>query len=121
LVARKATSAAGGGEILDGLLAARPDQRDALRSYVQRAKALRNECGCAMSGAFLTAAIVVFITQFVFFRNVHRMPLLGEVPAGVAFVFVAGLIGKALGVGVARLRLALLYRGLRIRYRGEGV
>ena len=114
------TLATGSGDILERLLAARPDRRDALRPYVRKVKALRNECGCAMSGAFLVGAIGLLIVHYLFLLDIVRLSLLGEVLGGAAFVFGAGLIGKALGIAVARLRLALLYRGLRNRYRGEG-
>jgi hypothetical protein len=115
------TLATGSGDILERLLAARPDRRDALRPYVRKVKALRNECGCAMSGAFLVGAIGLLIVHYLFLPDIVRLSLLGEVLAGTAFVIGAGMIGKAVGIGIARLRLALLYRGLRNRYRGEGV
>ena len=114
------TLVTGSGDILERLLAARPDRRDALRPYVQQAKRLRNECGCAMSGAFLVGAIGLLIVHYLFFRDIIRVSLPGEVLAAVAFVFGAGLIGKAVGIGIARARLVLLYRHLRVRYRGEG-
>jgi hypothetical protein len=115
------TLATASGDILERLLAARPDRRDALRPYVQKVKALRNECGCAMSGAFLTGAIGLVIVRHLFLPHIFPMSLVGEVLAAAAFVIGAGMIGKAMGIAVARLRLALLYRGLRNRYRGEGV
>jgi hypothetical protein len=115
------TLATGTGDILERLLIARSDQRDALRSYVQRAKALRNECGCAMGGAFLIGSIGLLILYHLFLRDIGRMSLLTEALVGAVFVFGAGMIGKAVGVGIARVRLAVLYRGLRVRYRTEGV
>jgi len=115
------TLATGSGDILERLLAARPDRRDALRPYVQRVKRLRNECGCAMSGAFLVGAIGLLIVRHLFLPDIVPMPLLGEVLAGAAFVIGAGLVGKAVGIGIARVRLVLLYRDLRKRHRGEGV
>jgi len=40
--------------------------------------------------------------------------------AGAAFVFGSAVVGKLTGMGIARLRLALLYRDLRIRFPLEG-
>jgi hypothetical protein len=121
LMGRNMTRATGTDDILERLLSSRPDQREALRFYIQRAKALRNECGCAMGGAFLIGSIGLLIIYHLFLRDIGRMSLLTEVLAGVAFVVSAGMIGKVVGIGIARVRLAILYRGLRVRCRTEGV
>ena len=39
---------------------------------------------------------------------------------GAALVFGAGILGKIIGIAIARIRLGLLYRELRIRFSAEG-
>lgn len=107
-------------DILERLLTAFPERREALLPYVERAKRYRNDCGCAMSGAFLIAAILAVAAWTLRHGGVGRPGPLAGLALAVAFVFGAGVAGKLLGVGVARLRLALLYRALRGPRMGSG-
>jgi hypothetical protein len=107
-------------EILENLLRLRPQDRDTLHRYVQRAKVYRNECGCAMSGVFLVAASAFLAFDFLWFRGPVHDGLILQLFAGAAFVFGSAVVGKLTGKGIARLRLALLYRDLRIRFPLEG-
>ena len=101
--------------VLDRLLHSRPQERERLRPYVDRAKALRSECGCSMGGAFMMTALVL-VVRAVAFAEPGGTTLVGRALRGVAIVFAAGGAGKLLGIGIARARLAWLYRQLRVRY-----
>jgi len=107
-------------DILQRLLQERPDDRDRFQLYVRRAKAYRNECGCAMSGAFLIAAALLVVAGSLWrpgaFTGGFFFPLLAD--AGL--VFGAAIAGKLAGIAIARLRLALLYREVRIQFAIEG-
>jgi hypothetical protein len=91
-----------------------------LRPYVERAAAYSNECGCGMGGAFLIGSIGVLFLYGFFFKGFGGDNLLTEALCGIAFVFTASIVGKLTGIGIARIRLALLYRHLRVKYELEG-
>ena len=121
LMARRAASVAGGSDILETLLRSRPQDREFLHDYVRRAKTYHNECGCAMSGIFLVGASLFLVLDFLWLRGpIHGGGPLFQLFAGVVFIFGSAVTGKLIGVGIARIRLALLYRDLRIRFEREG-
>ena len=120
LMARRAASVAGGSDILETLLRSRPQDREFLHDYVRRAKTYHNECGCAMSGIFLVGASLFLVLDFLWLRGPIHGDLLFQLFAGAAFIFGSAAIGKLIGMGIARIRLALLYRDLRIRFEPEG-
>lgn len=110
----------GESDILETLLRSRPQDLDIFHSYVRRAKSYRNECGCAMSGIFLLAASLLLVFDFLWLRGPTNGGLIFQLFAGAAIIFGSAVIGKLIGMGIARLRLALLYRELRIRFEPEG-
>jgi hypothetical protein len=73
-----------------------------------RARRYRNACGCALSGLFLIVSIAACGAGLVL-ADPFRWSL---VAIGIAFVFCASLLGKAVGIGWARVRLLLLHRSL---------
>ena len=105
---------------LERLWHALPNERDRLQPYVEKAKAYRNECGCVMGGVFFIGAFGLLIIDGLFSHQITDGGWVAATLRGAAFVFVASLLGKAIGIGIARLRLALTYRELRIRFRIEG-
>jgi hypothetical protein len=100
---------------LQRLLATRPDERERLLPYVDKAKGLAGECGCAMAGAFLTAALIMVVVYALAFDGLSPN-FIADALLGAGFVFSAGVIGKLVGMGIARARLALLYLDLRRRF-----
>lgn len=105
---------------LERLWHALPNERDRLRPYIEKAKAYRNECGCVMGGVFFVGALVLLILDSLFSHQITNGSWVGATLRGVAVAFVASLLGKAIGIGIARLRLVLTYRELRIRYPMNG-
>jgi hypothetical protein len=105
---------------LERLWHALPNERDALGPYVEKAKAYRNECGCVMGGVFFVGALALLVLDGLFSHQITNGSFVGATLRAAAFVFVASLLGKAVGVGIARTRLALTYRELRIRYPMNG-
>lgn len=106
--------------ILAQLWRALPDEREKLGPYVEKAKSYRNECGCAMGGGFLIGSLVLLILYRVFFNAVSSGHWFTTTLRGTALVFGACILGKVTGIAIARIRLGLLYRELRIRYHTEG-
>ena len=72
---------------------------------------LANECGCAMGGTFLAIAVTTSIAYFL----VAGEPGLRSGLLAIGFVFVASMVGKFVGLGVARIRLLWLHRVLTAR------
>jgi hypothetical protein len=105
---------------LEALLAALPDQRERLRPYIDKAHAYSAECGCALGGAFMVAATGALIPYGMLLHGFAGRGVVISVLEAVGFVFAATIIGKFVGVGIARVRLALLCRRLRALYPGEG-
>ncbi|MGB6415544.1 MAG: hypothetical protein WBF50_02965, partial [Pseudolabrys sp.] len=87
---------------------------------IEKAKAYRNACGCVMGGVFFVGALVLLILDGLFSHQITNGSWVAATLRGAAFVFVASLAGKAIGIGIARLRLVLTYRELRIRYPMNG-
>ncbi len=114
------TYLASGQDILDRLLHSRPEERDRLQPYVRRAKAYHNECGCAMSGAFLVTALLLVLIHGVWRHGSFQGGILTQLVLYAAFVLGAGFVGKMIGVSVARIRLALLCRDLQNQFALDG-
>jgi hypothetical protein len=91
----------------DGLARLAPDDPDRAELAV-RARSYARDCGCAMSGVFLGAALLLTIAFFAATRSVD----LRSLTAAVLFVFVATLLGKLLGLLLAWVRLVALARSL---------
>jgi hypothetical protein len=84
------------------------------RSDVHTRMARHNrDCGCAMGGMFLVAALIMAV---VYIAVTARFAI-GVIGAGIAFVMVSSLLGKAIGLVVASVRLGLLRRSLSRRVR----
>ena len=106
--------------ILERLWRSLPEERETLRPFVERAKAHRNACGCAMGGVFLVGAVVLLIIDGLFFHVIGGRHWAMVALLGAGFAFGAGILGKLIGIGIARVRLALVHRELRIRYHMQG-
>jgi hypothetical protein len=97
-----------------------PAERERLRPYIEKGKSFRKDCGCVMGGVSMVGALVLLILDGLFFHRISGRGVLTSTLRGSALVFGASIVGKTIGIGVARLRLALIYRDLRIRYGIEG-
>jgi hypothetical protein len=94
-------------------LALEPAER---RDVLARMARYNRECGCALGGAAMVAALLAALAYLLATETFG----VGVAFAAVAFVFGCSLLGKAVGLLVATARLALLRRSLsRRRPRGE--
>jgi len=91
-------------------LALEPAERADVQTRMAR---YNRDCGCAMGGAFTVAAL---LTAAVYIVVTARFAI-GVIGAGIGFVVVCSLLGKALGLVVASVRLGLLRRSLARRAR----
>ena len=101
---------------IERLLDSFPEERENLRPYVDRAKAYANECGCTMGGVFAMVSVGLLIAYYLFFDGFGAGNLIVNGLTMATLVFSAGITGKLIGIGLARIRLALLYRQLHTRY-----
>jgi hypothetical protein len=91
---------------VEAALSGRDDTRaDDVRRTAAR---LADDCGCAMGGAFLWVALLVGAPTLVITQHARPLAFVGAIAA----VFAAAGLGKAVGIGLATLRLLLLVRRL---------
>jgi hypothetical protein len=95
---------------IDALATRLPEADPRKAEFRRRIAALADECGCEMSGAFIAVALVLS-AAYLLLVGVG----LGSAIGAIVFVLVAGVVGKAIGLGVARLRLLWLGRVLAAR------
>ncbi|HZO96087.1 MAG TPA: hypothetical protein VFB42_01825 [Gaiellaceae bacterium] len=93
---------------VDDLLARLPAAGPERRALEARARAHSRDCGCALGGVFLTAALVA-VPAYVVAAGDHRVRTLA---AGALALLGAAAAGKLAGLALARARLALLRRTL---------
>jgi hypothetical protein len=86
-------------------LALEPSERAGVQTRMTR---YNRDCGCAMGGAFMVAALLTSAVCIV----VTARFAIGVIGAGIGFVVVCSMLGKALGLVVASIRLGLLRRSL---------
>jgi len=91
-------------------LALEPAERADVQARMTR---YNRECGCAMGGAFMVAALLAVLLYIA----VTAAFAIGVIGAGIAFVLISSLLGKVLGLTVASVRLELLRRSLSRRVR----
>jgi hypothetical protein len=71
------------------------------------------DCGCALGGAMMAAALLTVIAYIALTTTFS----LGVVGTGIALIVVCSMLGKALGLVVASVRLEMLRRSLSRRAR----
>jgi Mg/Co/Ni transporter MgtE len=71
------------------------------------------DCGCALGGVTMVAALLMVIAYIAMTATLS----LGVLGVGIAFIVVCSMLGKALGLVVASVRLELLRRSLSRRAR----
>jgi hypothetical protein len=90
------------------LIARRPMSPEDRAHRLDVATRLSHACGCETSGAFGSVALVAALIWVVQPGNAD----LAHLGLAAVAVLVAGLAGKALGIGLARVRLWLVLREL---------
>lgn len=93
-------------------LAAQLSDTDTRRAELRsRIATLGRECGCTMGGVFFAVAAMLTIAYFL----ATGLPSVGSGLLAIGFVFAASLLGKLVGLGVARIRLLALRHALTSR------
>jgi hypothetical protein len=106
---------------IDQLFHSSPEAREWLGPYMKRIETYSHECGCSMGASFLVAALGLVLVHCFLAKDSCRTNMFTDALRGIVFVFFASVAGKLLGILLARVRLALLYRYLITEFRIEGV
>lgn len=104
-------------EAVDALLAQVPADDPERPALQARAGKYSRECGCALAGAFLAAALLLALIHFA--TGGHLGLRTGV--EGALFVLGAAALGKAVGLLQAQLKLAWLRRLLSRKLERTGV
>jgi len=102
---------------VNSVLSAIPDSEIDRDYYVGKIKKYSTECGCSMGAVFLFAAAGIslyWLFIHVGWKNIHLLNFLWQ---GCLFVFLSALLGKALGITIARIKLRMLYYSLIKKYK----
>jgi hypothetical protein len=96
---------------VDALAARLPDADPSKAELRTRIATLAQECGCTMGAVFFAGASVVAVAYFLATGQLGIGPGL----LAIGFVFAASLLGKLVGLSVARIRLLALRGSLTTR------
>lgn len=90
-----------------------PDHELAKSYYVEKIKKYSNECGCSHGAIFLTAAVIliVFYASFVESVNIN----IYSASIALAFIIFSSFLGKLIGIGIAKVKLILLYQSVKLK------
>lgn len=108
---------------IENLISSLPDDNTEKPLYRDSFKKYVHECGCSLGAKFLAISIAIFIVYVVyliFFSDLETANILALGPLGIFFVFISGIVGKLIGIGIAKLKLALFYRNLIDKYHIRG-
>lgn len=78
--------------------------------FVRKLKTYKNECGCKLGGIFAISAIIICLSYALLFHPISVFAGIELIFWSAIVVMAAGLVGKGIGIGVARLKLTALYR-----------
>jgi hypothetical protein len=102
---------------IDAILDHIPNDRADKISYVEKIKKYRNECGCSMGAIFSTLSVVLALIYLVLFLNQVNANIIKTGIATVLCIFISGITGKLIGIGIARIKLVMLYRSIFLKYK----
>jgi len=99
---------------IEALLENLPEDDAEKAVLTARARVYAQECGCAMGGSFLAAALAMTLIYVVITRDLSVRTCI----ASIALIFVASVLGKVTGIWLAWVKLVLLRRSLARRQVG---
>lgn len=78
---------------------------------VRTIRTYKNECGCKLGGIFAISAIIICIPySLLSFTAISVFAGIKMLLWSAMVIVAAGLVGKGIGIGVARIKLMALYR-----------
>lgn len=85
-----------------------PDTQVDRGYYTEKVRKYSNACGCDTGAAFLFASLIFYA-----FREWDKESLLKFIVNGFVFIFLFAFLGKIVGLGIARIKLVMLYYSLK--------
>lgn len=102
--------------VIENLLISFPRDREEILHHADNMRKYSSECGCSLGALFLAASLAAY-ALYLFFWDLSAAHLPRDILWGMLFIFVSSIVGKLIGIGIARIRLALLYRYLSTKYK----
>ena len=97
---------------IEAFLARVPEASIDKKYYQQTILKYRNACGCGSGAAFFLLALAGYLI-FLFNQAGSLKQQIPELTLyGILIVFIAGFVGKVLGLVAAKIKLYILYRVL---------
>lgn len=84
------------------------DSKDKAR-YAEKISRYNKECGCALGSFFAVISMIIF-TNYIIFSS-HKIGWASFV-YGFIFIMLSSALGKLSGIGLAKIKLILLYQFL---------
>ena len=82
--------------------------------YLGKFNNYNNECGCSMGGVFSIVTLIGYVVFSFFFLELYSInAILKHVLSGFIITIIAGIVGKLIGIGIAKIKIIMLYRGLK--------
>lgn len=85
--------------------------------YIQKIKKYREECGCTLGSLFSIAATIIFCGYIFFVLDWKNQAIFDLSLIGFALILFSAFTGKVIAIGLARIKLILLYKTLVSRRR----
>jgi hypothetical protein len=105
---------------IEKLLGSFPNDTEEILSYLDKVKKYSGECGCSLGAKFLVVSLGIFVIYFFAFNDFELANILKTILFGILFIFTSSIVGKLVGIWIARIRLALLYKFLIVKYQIQG-
>ncbi len=97
------------------ILNAFPESREEILRCTTRFKKYSSDCGCSMGAMFLLASVAIYLAYLVVSQD-WRTHFPRQLLFGIVLIFISSALGKLIGIGLARLKLAVLQKYLMARF-----
>lgn len=97
---------------IESLLNDFPDENKNKSFYAERIKKYSNECGCSLGAKFLAASVSGTPLYLFLFHDGKNTGMIKISLMVLLIIFISGITGKLIGIGIAKIKLLLLYRYL---------
>gem|GEM_PF-3782783 len=92
-----------------------PMSEELRKQYIDTIDQLTKECGCAMGANFTALSLILITIDCIFFYHFQWNTVLVRIITYVSFILILTLMGKLLGLLVARIKKYRLYKALQTK------
>lgn len=101
---------------IEKILQSIPNDDETKIRYVKKIKKYSNECGCSWGANFLMASLAGTIGYLLFYYDWRQGNHAKLILIATLSVFISSGVGKLIGIGIAKIKLQLLYKSLINQY-----